>query len=166
MKEKVFGLSNYSMVLAVVSIVVAGLYIVKSLEVAGPAQLVFTDEMITIGAKPAARTVVIDKAIVQTGPQKTIAAPLPIVPPTVISRLLPVYPASVLDKGLSGTVLLSVLIGSDGQAGQIAVKQASGIAELDAAALSAISQWKFQAATQGGAALVSWLEIPVKFEVN
>ncbi|MFC1540754.1 energy transducer TonB [Candidatus Margulisiibacteriota bacterium] len=118
--------------------------------------------------KPAAvvkaRTVA--KAVSQPLPQPKIAAPLPIVPPSVTFRLLPEYPVSALEQGLGGTALLAVYVGLNGSAQKVEVRTSSGVTELDAAAVKAVSEWKFNPARQGGAALASWFEFPLKFEVK
>lgn len=99
-------------------------------------------------------------------PQPKVAVPLPIMPPKVVFRVLPQYPAAALAQGLQGTVLLSMSVGLTGQAGQVMVKSSSGAAELDQAALAAVSQWQFSPATQGNAAITSRFEVPVRFEVK
>lgn len=95
-----------------------------------------------------------------------VAQPLPIVPPSVIFKVLPSYPSTVLEKGREGMVLLSVYVGLSGQPGKIEIKSSSGAAELDDAATKAISQWRFSPAARGGAALASWFEVPVRFELK
>lgn len=94
------------------------------------------------------------------------ATPLPIIPPSITYQLLPTYPSTVLERGLGGTVLLSVYVGLSGQPEKVETKTSSGVAELDRSASAAVSQWRFSPATQGGAALASWFEVPVRFEVK
>ena len=84
----------------------------------------------------------------------------------VALKVLPVYPASALEKNLSGTVLLAVYVGMNGQPEKIETRSTSGIAELDEAARTAVAQWKFAPATQGGMALISWFEVPVRFAIR
>jgi protein TonB len=115
-----------------------------------------------VKAKPAIKA----QAVSQPLPQPKIAAPLPILPPRISYRVLPKYPASALEQGLAGTVLLSVFVGGNGSAQKVAIKSSSGVAELDTAALNAVSQWKFDPATQGGRAVESWFEFPFRFEVK
>jgi len=96
---------------------------------------------------------------------KATPAPMPIVPPGITYRVMPQYPVNALEKGLEGTVLLSVYVGLTGQPQQVQVKSSSGLAEFDQSAISAVSQWKFNPASQAGAALSSWFEIPVSFKL-
>lgn len=92
--------------------------------------------------------------------------PLPIIPPTITNRVLPIYPSSALEKGMIGEMVLSAYVGLNGAPEKIETKTSSGIQALDEAAIKAVSQWKFSPATQAGAALASWYEVPVKFELN
>jgi len=116
-------------------------------------------EMATEGVKAA--------PVVKAAPAPaTQAAPLPIVPPSVTVRVLPAYPASSLANGTEGVVLLSAYVGLTGQPEKIETKTSSGISELDEAAMKAVSQWQFSPASQGGAALASWFEVPVRFVIK
>ncbi|MBI5399254.1 TonB family protein [Candidatus Saganbacteria bacterium] len=94
------------------------------------------------------------------------AQSLPIVPPTVTFKVLPQYPFNVLQAETTGVVLLSVLVGLNGLPEAVNVKTSSGVAALDQAAVTALKQWRFASASQGGGALASWYEIPIKFEIN
>ncbi len=98
--------------------------------------------------------------------QKPVAVPLPLIPPKVIFKALPEYPASALAEGLDGTVLLSVFVSKSGDAGKVEVSKSSGIADLDKAAVAAMSEWKFEAARRGGAAVESWYRVPVRFRIK
>ena len=116
-----------------------------------------------VQAKPALDA---SKSVAQPLPQPKAAAPLPIVPPKISYGILPQYPASALQEGLEGTAILSIYIGSSGKAENIEVRSSSGASELDKAAVSAVSQWEFNPATQGGTAISSWFEVPVRFVIN
>jgi protein TonB len=106
------------------------------------------------------------KAVSQPVTQPKIAAPLPILPPQVSCRILPEYPLSALEQGRQGTALLSVYVGVSGTPERIEIRSSSGVSELDRSALAAVSQWKFAPATQGGRAMASWFELPVRFEIK
>jgi TonB family protein len=113
-----------------------------------------------------AEVMTVTKAVAQPVAQSKVAAPLPIIPPQVTQRVMPQYPVSALEQGLSGTVMVAVNVGLNGAAQAVEVKTSSGVAELDQAAVAAVSEWKFSPATQGTAALASWFEFPVRFEVQ
>ncbi|MBI5701445.1 energy transducer TonB [Candidatus Saganbacteria bacterium] len=91
------------------------------------------------------------------------SAPLPIIPPRIISQVLPIYPESAIQSGAAGVVIIEAAILSTGNLGPLKVNTTSGIAELDQAVVTAVSQWKFSAATQGGAAIASVFKIPIRF---
>jgi len=91
------------------------------------------------------------------------AVPLPIVPPKVLFQVLPEFPRSVKD---GGALVLRALISSSGDVDRVEVKSSSGNGSLDRSAASAISRWKFSPARRGAAAIASWFEIPVRFEVD
>jgi protein TonB len=113
------------------------------------------------------RAVKAEKAIwAAKAPMPQAAQPLPIVPPAITFKVLPSYPSAVLEKGRKGMVLLSVYVGLSGQPEKVEVKSSSGVAELDKSATEAVSQWKFSPAIQGGSALASWFEVPVRFEIK
>jgi protein TonB len=118
-------------------------------------------------AKPAAVSLVKAATLVSVvpAPQPKVV-PLPIIPPTIASSVLPAYPAKALADGREGLVLLSVYVGLTGRPEKIETETSSGYPELDAAAAQAVSQWKFLPALQGGAALASWFEIPVRFLIK
>jgi len=98
--------------------------------------------------------------------EKGISAPLPIVPPRVISQIWPEYPVSALIKGIEGLVLVQAYIGIGGNAERVEVKISSGYPELDEAAIKAVSSWRFAPAMQGNAALASWFEVPIRFRLR
>jgi protein TonB len=50
--------------------------------------------------------------------------------------------------------------------GQVEVKKSSGHEILDRSALSAVKQWKFFPAKRGEIAIASWVNIPVKFQLQ
>jgi protein TonB len=122
--------------------------------------------MMAIKAGTAARAKTVERAVTMAQPPIQTVLPLPIIPPSVSIKVLPAYPLAALEKGIEGTALLSVYVGLNGQPDKIETKNSSGMADLDESARAALSQWKFTPATQGGSALASWLEIPVKFEIN
>ncbi|HTY13593.1 MAG TPA: TonB family protein [Candidatus Omnitrophota bacterium] len=99
-------------------------------------------------------------------PEKPASVTVPVIPPRVISEVLPEYPASALEKGTEGVVLVQAYIGASGKPEKVEVKTSSGNAELDSAAVSAVSQWIFSPASQSSAAVASWFEVPVRFNLK
>lgn len=136
---------------------------------------VFAGEEITVKAVTAIKSktaLKVERAVkavkAKTMPvlEPKLATPLPIFPPKIFYRVLPEYPVSALEQGLEGTTLLSIYIGAAGKPEKVEIKSSSGVAELDQSAVAAVSEWKFNPASQGGAAIASWFEIPVRFEVK
>ncbi len=116
--------------------------------------------------KAATRIMVQTEAKTVPLPENTSSMPLPINPPKVISEVLPEYPASALERGIEGVVMVQAYIGTSGKAERVEVKASSGNADLDASAASAVTQWVFSPATQGSAAAASWFEVPVRFSLK
>jgi len=68
----------------------------------------------------------------------------------------PEYPARAARNGDSGTVVLALLIGTDGRVANARVQKTSGSRDLDKAALSALSMCQFKPATSNGVPEAGW----------
>ncbi|ATE64074.1 energy transducer TonB [Rhizorhabdus dicambivorans] len=86
-----------------------------------------------------------------------VTAPPPAGPVTVGNldeRLLegrpPRYPMESRRKKEQGTVVLRLLIGTDGRVAQISIAQSSGFERLDQAALQAVRGWRWQPVVRDG----------------
>lgn len=79
---------------------------------------------------------------------------------------LPVYPSVSRRLGEEGVVVLRVLIGTDGRAAEVRISKSSGSARLDQAAIEAIGQWRFIAATRAGRPVAAWYEWRWEFRLN
>lgn len=79
---------------------------------------------------------------------------------------LPVYPSVSRRLGEEGVVVLRVLIGTDGRATEVRISKSSGSARLDQAAIEAIGQWRFIAATRAGRPIAAWYEWRWEFRLN
>lgn len=175
-EAKAVSVRNIAIYLTLSVILAGGFMIARPRQVVSVNTPVFMGEEITVRqaaktvtasvVKPAAATLIKDAAVVKVTPAAPQAAPLPIVPPSIAESILPVYPAPALSNGVEGVVVLSVLVGLNGQPEKIETKNSSGNADLDSSAAAAVAQWKFLPATQGGAAIASRFEIPVKFVIR
>lgn len=87
-------------------------------------------------------------------------------PPTPISKIQPNYPNSLLSKGIGGRVLLVCIVDEKGQITSTSVRQSAGHADLDKAAIAAVSKWKFKPATKGGRPVRASCTVPFNFEVK
>jgi len=168
-KAKEVSLKNLFVVAMFSVVLAAGVFISKSHVAPATTMPVFAGEEIRVervAPAVAVETKTAVKTISLPAPVPSQVAPLPIVPPSVTLKVLPIYPKAALAQGSQGTILLSVLIGLNGQPEKIETRTSSGIAELDDAAVKAVSEWRFSPATQAGQALASWFEVPVRFEVQ
>ncbi|WP_425509904.1 MULTISPECIES: energy transducer TonB [Xanthomonas] len=84
-----------------------------------------------------------------------------------LSSPAPSYPAAALRAGQQGTVMLRVLVGTDGRPTEVSVQTSSGHRVLDLAARSQVLRsWRFQPAMQNGQAVQAYGLVPVSFSLN
>ncbi|NDC10004.1 MAG: energy transducer TonB [Oxalobacteraceae bacterium] len=76
----------------------------------------------------------------------------------------PEYPKMSLRLSEQGTVVLTVMVKSDGSAGDVEVKSSSGFPRLDRAAADAVKTWRFNPATVDGKAVDKSYEVPITFK--
>lgn len=81
--------------------------------------------------------------------------------PVAVLAPKPVYPSWALEAGVTGRVLLHVLVGADGRVRQIVVKE--GVNGLSEAARDGVLLWVFRPARVNGVAVSTWVSIPVVF---
>lgn len=97
-----------------------------------------------------------------------------IAPPTAESTRLqavaappPRYPAEAIQRGLSGTVELEILVGVDGTPLEVRVVRSSGHRLLDQAARKVVlSQWRFQPAMRDGLPVQALGRVPIAFSLE
>jgi protein TonB len=87
-------------------------------------------------------------------------------PPTPVNRMPPQYPSALLKKGIGGKVVITCVIDVKGNIVSSRIKQSSGEAELDKAALQAVARWKFKPARRAGKPFQATCNIPFTFEVK
>lgn len=75
--------------------------------------------------------------------------PLNAQPPRVLSRVNPVYPAEAMRERIQGVVMLQAMIEPDGSVGDVRVVRSLD-PRLDAAAVDAVKQWRYEPATVDG----------------
>lgn len=78
---------------------------------------------------------------------------------------LPKYPPAARRRGAEGRVVLAVQVGADGRARTIELRQSSGHADLDAAALKAVRRWRFAPASRGGVSVEGLAIVPIRFRL-
>lgn len=75
----------------------------------------------------------------------------------------PRYPDQSRRLNEQGTVVLRVLIGTDGTAHQADIKQSSGFERLDQAALATVLQWRYVPGKRAGLPETMWFTLPINF---
>jgi protein TonB len=88
------------------------------------------------------------------------------VPPQFLLRYKPPYPAEARAQRIEGIVLLLVGVDAEGHVTSASIRQGSGHAMLDRAALSAVRSWRFSPAMQSGRAIPATVEVPIRFNVS
>ncbi|MHA1536024.1 MAG: energy transducer TonB, partial [Alphaproteobacteria bacterium] len=78
---------------------------------------------------------------------------------------LPKYPQSARRRGAEGRAVLAVQVGTDGRARSVVLRQSSGHADLDAAALEAVRRWRFAPASRGGVGVEGLAIVPIRFRL-
>jgi protein TonB len=97
-----------------------------------------------------------------TQPAPTIVQPA--IPSSGLSE--PLYPASEIRAGHTGTVMLSVQVLANGRVGEVRVMSSSGFAKLDASAVREARNWRFVPGTRDGVPVVLWKQVPITFELT
>lgn len=95
----------------------------------------------------------------------------PVAPPPVLQKLRvvdmqpPDYPPRCRRLGIEGIVRVRALVGEDGRVLQALVARTSGDESLDAAAVEAVSEWRFEPARRDGAPTRAWASVPIEFKL-
>ncbi|MFZ2971838.1 MAG: energy transducer TonB [Ferribacterium limneticum] len=104
-------------------------------------------------------------------PQPVVATPAPAPVAVVAARFdadylhnpKPVYPALSRRMNEEGKVLLKVRVSAQGTALDVAISKSSGFPRLDAAAVDAVTRWRFVPARRGDEAIDSSVIVPITF---
>ncbi len=88
------------------------------------------------------------------------------VPPRVRKRQALEYPARAKSKEIEGYVVVSLLIGRDGQVETVKIIEASPQGVFDDAALRSVSKWQFEPARYEGKPVESWANQTIRFELG
>lgn len=82
--------------------------------------------------------------------------------PVPVKSVAPEYPADMKRDGLAGLVHIRAVIDENGDVVEQTIERSSR-PEFEAAALAAVSHWKFKPAKKNGAAVKVGITIPIKF---
>lgn len=86
--------------------------------------------------------------------------------PVPTSKFPPSYPNALLSKGIGGKVLVACEIDEAGRVVSTKIRQSSGHAELDKAAVAAVTKWKFKPGVKSGRKVRASCVVPFNFEVK
>ena len=128
-----------------------------------PPPVVVPTDQGTIAAPPAIPTPTIQPVA------DTAAAPeAPLNEATLAYRASPLtFPATAIRRKMHGTVMLRVLVDTEGKPTQVTVEKSSGYELLDRSAREQVlANWRFQPATMQGHAVQAWARVPVSFELR
>lgn len=122
-------------------------------EVSTIASTVFEDEKLVVVTREEGKTsefVVFEKA------------------PQAIQQVEPVYPDFARKLGLQGKVVVRAEVFEDGSVGAVKIVKSlmDGPGGLDEAAITAVKQWKFQPAENGGKPIACWVTFAVVFNLD
>jgi RNA polymerase sigma factor (sigma-70 family) len=82
--------------------------------------------------------------------------------PTPRSQARPIYPAALRSAGTAGEVVVDFVVDENGDV-QNAFALRSSQREFEAAAVEAVSKWKFQPGQKGGRIVATHLQVPIVF---
>lgn len=78
----------------------------------------------------------------------------------------PFYPSVARERGMQGTVILSIAVNEKGKVDDLSVIRSSGFKVLDRSALVSVKKWRFRPASRGNENVDSVIELPIKFILN
>ncbi|MDR2625069.1 MAG: energy transducer TonB [Zoogloeaceae bacterium] len=78
----------------------------------------------------------------------------------------PPYPATSRRLREEGTVHLRVRVLPSGEADQVEIQRSSGFSRLDDSAYKTVLAWRFVPGRQGGEAIISWVVVPIRFNLK
>lgn len=89
-------------------------------------------------------------------------------PPSVLSKVEPIYPSNARNAGQEGTVVLRIQVMENGRPGDVYVDHSSGYDALDSAAIAAVKQWRFIPAKdrESGNVIASVTRLPIIFQLK
>jgi TonB family protein len=86
-------------------------------------------------------------------------------PPRLLREVKAEYTEDARRRGITGDVLLEIVVRRDGSVGEVHVLQGLG-AGLDERAISAVKQWRFDAARRKGVPVDVLVEVAVEFTLR
>ena len=87
-------------------------------------------------------------------------------PPSFRFGAKPAYPQAARKARWEGTVVVRVLINTDGSVASAALRESSGYDVLDESAVQAVSKWSYNPARKGGVPMTSYHDVKVRFRLD
>ena len=84
----------------------------------------------------------------------------------LISQVKPVYPETLQQQGIEGTILLQAIIAKDGGLSALKVMNALANPELAKAAVDAVKQWRYEPTLLNGSPVEVTTTIAVNFRLR
>jgi len=78
----------------------------------------------------------------------------------------PPYPGLARKRGQQGTVVLKVLVNSEGRVEDMIIDESSGFSLLDRAAVKAVGKWLFEPGKKQAENVSMWVKVPVTFTLK
>lgn len=89
----------------------------------------------------------------------------PDTPPTPVRTPPPKYPEQLKREGVSGMVVVNVIIETDGTVAEVEVRKSTN-SDFEAPALEAVKNWRFRPAKKDGQAIRTKVALPLKFSAD
>ncbi len=116
-----------------------------------------------------------ETTVVATAPPDSVTGTPPITPPeppkpsivtrpTVTKRIQPTYPEAAKAVGATGTIVVRVVVGTDGKVKSASVLSSFGNPACEASALAAAKKFEFSPATKDGVPFEQKISIPFTFK--
>jgi protein TonB len=86
-------------------------------------------------------------------------------PPIPVRTVAPNFPNDLHDKGISGVVMVNVLVDQQGNPQDLKVARSSN-SEFEEPAMEALRKWKFKPAERDGSAVSIRVVIPIRFSAD
>jgi protein TonB len=97
---------------------------------------------------------------------QSLPADAVVYPPVVLSRALPTYPSLARARGLEGHVILTAVVDQQGRVEE-AITVTQSMPLLDAAAVEALRQWRFEPGRdRDGTPVRVRIEMPIRFQLR
>lgn len=92
---------------------------------------------------------------------------VPVTPPKVAYKVLPIYPPSAKRDEITGVTYVTVYVNASGTVDSVSIAQSAGNGDLDHAAVESVYQWTFTPALDKyGVPSACEITFPVEFRLN